>query len=385
MKRNLLGKVLIVIVIVFIIVLFLTKSDKKKKGVDVGALFPLTGDYAPWGKRAQRAAELALEEINNSYLKGLKIKIIYEDSPGEPMKAISAFNKLVEIDNVKFILGPLSSVETLAIAPIAERKKIIVMTPVSSAPDITKAGDYIFRNCVSDVFEGTIAAKFVLRELNIKKAAILYVNNDYGIGIKKNFEGEFNSLGGIILKEESFNIEDNDFRTQLSKINSSNPGITILAGYAAEMAQILKQTHELGINIQYLSFSPFESPEILDIARKAAEGVYYVYQGFNVNDEEMMVKKFVDKYRSEYQENPDIFAALTYEALKIYATAFNEAHEINPKSVKDALYNIKNFKGITGTTSFDQNGDVIKPIGIKIVKNGEFEWIDRRFEIGDNK
>lgn len=377
MKRTLLG---ILIIGLVISLGMLSCGKKEQKEIELGAMLPLTGDYAPWGERSQRALELALEEINKETIRGSKIRIIYEDSPGNPQKAVSAFHKLVELDKVKFILGPLSSAEVLAIAPIAEKEKIIILTPVSSAPQITHAGDYIFRNCVSDVFEGTVAAEFIFESLHKSKIGIFFLNNDFGIGVKDTVKKRLSYLGGETLIEEAFNAGDTDFRTQLFKISSKNPEVVVLIGYAVEMGEILRQARELKIKPLFVSFSSFEAPEVLKLAGEAAEGVYYTYQGFDSKSDEAAVDTFVQNYRSKYSEEPDIFAALSYDALRIYAEAFKRGGT-DVESTKKALYGIKEFVGVVGKTSFDENGDVIKPIGIKMVKGGKFVWVEREFEI----
>jgi branched-chain amino acid transport system substrate-binding protein len=359
------------------------QKKAEEKVVKIGAIFALTGDAAMYGERAKRGVELALEEINKEGIREREVNIIYEDSQGDPQKAVSAFQKLVELDKVKFIIGPLSSSEVLSIAPMAEKKKVIILTPTSSAPQITDAGDYIFRNCMSDLFDGAALAEFVVEELQKKTAGIIYINNDFGIGLKESFKKRFSSLTGEIIIEESFERRDTDFRTQLSRIKAKNPDVLFLVGYA-EMGQILKQAKELGLKSQIVSFSSFEQPDIIKVAGNAAEGVYYTFQGFDAKSEEEVVKNFTAKYKGRYNEDSDIFAALSYDALKIYAEVLKEGG-FNVEDVKRALYGIKDFVGVTEKTSFDKNGDVIKPIGIKVVKDGKFVWVLKAFEMRGEK
>ena len=353
-------------------------AKKEEEEVKIGAIFALTGDAAMYGERAKRGVELALEEINKEGIRGSKINIVYEDSQGDSQKAVSAFQKLVELDKVTFIIGPLSSSEVLSIAPIAEKKKVIILTPTSSAPQITYAGDYIFRNCMSDLFDGAALAEFAFKKLQKKKAGTIYINNDFGIGLKESFKKRFSSLTGEIIIEESFERRDTDFRTQLSRIKAKNPDVLFLIGYA-EMGQILKQAKELGLKSQIVSFSSFEQPDIIKVAGNAAEGVYYTFQGFDSESEEEVVKNFTAKYKERYNEDSDIFAALSYDAVKIYAEALKRGG-FNVEDLKKALYEIKHFIGVVGKTSFDENGDVIKPIGIKKVENGKFVWVNKNFE-----
>ena len=376
MKKIWIG-VLILIIAALAVSLIVTQTKKEPEEIKIGAIFALTGDAAMYGESAKNGLELAIEELNKKLL-DKKITVVYEDNQGDPSKAVSSFQKLADVDKVKYIIGPLGTPEVLAVAPIAEKKKIIILTPTSSGPQLTQAGDYIFRNCMSDLIEGAALAEFVFKELKTRTAGILYINNDYGIGLRDAFKKRFDVLGGEILAEESFRRGDTDFRTQLLKIKFKNPRVLLLTGYA-EMGRILKQARELGIEIQVVSTSNFEMPEILEIAGNAAENIYYTYQGFDIESEEEVVKKFTNSYRAKYNKDPDIFAALTYDAMKILAKAI-ERGGTDVENVKEELYGIKNFIGVTGKTSFDKNGDVIKPIGIKKVEDGKFIWVNKKFE-----
>ena len=376
MKKIWIG-VLILIIAALAVSLIVTQTKKEPEEIKIGAIFALTGDAAMYGESAKNGLELAIEELNKKLL-DKKITVVYEDNQGDPSKAVSSFQKLAYVDKVKYIIGPLGTPEVLAVAPIAEKKKIIILTPTSSGPQLTQAGDYIFRNCMSDLIEGAALAEFVFKELKTRTAGILYINNDYGIGLRDAFKKKFDILGGVILAEESFRKGDTDFRTQLLKIKFKNPRVLLLTGYA-EMGRILKQARELGIEIQVVSTSNFEMPEILEIAGNAAENIYYTYQGFDIESEEEVVKKFTNSYRAKYNKDPDIFAALTYDAMKILAKAI-ERGGTDVENVKKELYGIKNFIGVTGKTSFDKNGDVIKPIGIKKVEDGKFIWVNKKFE-----
>ncbi|MCK4348918.1 MAG: penicillin-binding protein activator [Thermoplasmatales archaeon] len=356
------------------------QKKAEEKVLKVGAILPLTGDGAQYGEKAKRGIELALEDINSKKIIGENIKIIYEDSQGEPQKSVSAFQKLINIDKVKFVLGPATSPEVLSIAPLAERNKVLILTSTASAPEITHAGDYIFRNVMSDIFDGKALALFAFKKLKEKRAGIMYVNNDYGNGLAKSFKKNFESLGGKVEIEQSFERTDADFRTQLTRIKGKRPDVILLFGMGyTDMGIILRQSVELGIKTQILSHSLFEDPEILKLAGKGAEGVYYTYRVFDPDSEEEVVKKFVEKFERKYRAKPDVYSALFYDAMRILAYAL-EKGGVSVERCKNALYNIKDFPGVVGETTFDKNGDVIKPIGIKKVENGKFVWIYKTFE-----
>lgn len=371
MKKYLWIGIGIVIVVALSIMLIVTQTKKEAEEINIGAILPLTGDGGKYGDASKKGIELALDEINASGgVKGKRIKMIYEDTQGDPKFGVSAMQKLVTVDKVIVVIGGLFSSVTLAVSPIANQNKVVLLSPASSSPKITNAGDYIFRNCASDIFEGSIIGKHAFAELGFKKVAILYINNDYGVGIRDVFKREFMSRGGTVTSEESFEQGATDFRTQLTKIKGSEPEAIYMVGYK-ELGQLLKQAKELGITSQFLSTVMFEDPEIVKIAGGAAEGVIYSSRAYDTESKEGVTYDFVRRFKQKYNETPDIFAGLSYDAMKILALAM-ERGGFNSDGIKGALYGIKHYPALVGDTSFDENGDVIQPAVIKTVKGGKF-------------
>jgi len=355
------------------------QKKAEEKVVKIGAILPLTGDGAKYGEATKKGIDLAVEEVNEKGgILNKSLEIVYEDSQADASKAVSAFRKLINVQHIKFILGPLSSTEVLAVAPIANKEKIIILTPAASAPQITYAGDYIFRNVMSDLYDGRAMAAYAVREMGKRIAATFYINNDFGIGLKNSFKEQFEKMGGKIVLEMSFERGDNDYRPQITRIKNAHPEIIFLVGQA-KMAEILRETKEMGIKLSIVSFSMFEDPDILKIAGGAAEGVIYTYRVFDPNGENPVVKHFVEGYEKKYGAQPDIFAGLSYDATRILALAL-ERGSFEVEKVKEDIYGIKDFPGVVGKTSFDKNGDVRKPIGIKKVENGEFVWVTKTFK-----
>lgn len=349
---------------------------KRPSEVKIGSILPLTGDAARWGETSRKAIELAAKEINSvGGVNGALVKVIYEDSQATPRLGVNAMTKLATVDKVPVVIGAVASSVTLAIAPIAEKEHVVLISPSSSAPKISEAGDYIFRNCASDIFEGEEMAEFTYSELGIRKLAILYINNDYGVGLRDVFEKTFQENGGTIALSEGFDPGATDFRTQLTKIKGVSPEAIYMPGYPAEMGRILKQARTLEVTSQFLSVVVFESPKVLEIAGDAAEGVIYSSRAYDPLGGEQIIQDFVKSYKEEYGEDPDIFAGLAYDAMKITALAI-ERGGINPEKIKEELYKIRDFPGVTGATTFNQQGDVIKPVRIKMVKDGKFVWYE---------
>ena len=357
---------------VFIGIVFWSGCAKEEKEIKIGVVLPLTGDGAKYGEEAQNGIDLATEEINaRGGINGQKVRVIYEDDQGTSNGAVNAFNKLTSVDKVPVVIGPMYSSTTLAVAPVAEDSKVVLFTPSGSSPEITEAGDYIFRNWPSDIFEGGEMAKFAYENLGIRKSSILTVNLDYGIGLTEVFKTKFTEWGGEILAVEKYDQGATDFRTQLSKIKAAKPDALYLPGYYTEIALILRQAKELGFDAHFLSCVGFDNPKVFELAGEAAEGVIFARPAYDPESEEKTVSDFVESFKAKYNITPGTYAAHAYDALRIVAKAIEEGG-YSANQVKSALYSIKSFSGVTGNTSFDGNGDVVKPIQIMEVQNGQF-------------
>jgi len=356
------------------LIVFAGCTKKEEKEIRIGAILPLTGEGAKYGDSAKKGINLAVKEINSTGgIKGKLLQVVYEDTQGDPKIGVTAVQKLVTSDKVSAIIGELLSSVTLAIAPIANKNGVVILSPASSSPKITDAGDFIFRNCPSDIYEGSIMANFAHEKLQYKKVAIFHINNDYGVGIKEVFKDVFVKRGGTIVDEESFEQGATDFRSQLTKIKQARPEAIYIIGYK-ETGYILRQAKEMGIKVQFLSTVTFEDPEILKIAMNAAEGVIYSASSFNAESDKLAIQVFVQSFKKEYGLEPDIFAGLSYDAMKIMAAAISKGGDTG-EGIKSALYNTKNYPGVAGEVSFDANGDAILAPVLKKVQDGKFIFL----------
>lgn len=361
------------IVIVALIATVFGCGKKEPDEIKIGVITPLTGEGATYGEATKRGVDLAVEGINQKGgIKGKKIRVIYEDDQIKPDVGANAIQKLISVDKVPVILGAFGSSVTLAIAPIAEKNKVVLFSASSTADAIKDAGDYIFRNVPPNSRQGTSAAEFAYSKLKAKTAAILYMNNDYGISLAKAFESSFKEKGGEVTIGDNYNPGDRDFRAQLSKIRGKRPDIVFYPGHYQESGLILRQAKEMGIKSVFIGGDGSYSPELIKIAGEAAEGSYYTLMamGYGIADEE--IKNFVQAFKTKYKEEPDVYSAYAYDALKIIAQAIQEGG-YSSDGVKKALYGIKEFKGVTGITFFDKFGEVDKPFYIYEVKSGKFE------------
>lgn len=355
--------VLIGILVIIIIVLISLSPKKQEEVIRVGFMGPLSGDATVWGENAKKGFDLALKELRKE---GKEIEVIYEDDQCLSQVGVTVANKLTKIDKIDAIIGVACSSVALAIAPIIEDTQTIFISSCASSPEITYAGDYVFRTWPSDAFEGEVMADFAFESLNYDKISILYINNEYGLGLKEAFGNSFKEFGGEIISSETFKQGDKDFRTQLIKIKNINPNAIYLVSNPVEIPIILKQAKEMDMGIQFLSSVAFEDPSVIEVAGNAAEGVIYSKPVGEITPE------FISKFSLEYNKEPSICTDTSYDALKILISIVEKVGSVNNTLIKNELYELKDYKGASGTISFDKYGDVIKPATIKTVKNSQF-------------
>lgn len=349
-------------------------KKEKEEVIEIGAILPLTGDIAIWGNNTKEGIELAVERLNkNGGVNKKKIKVIYEDNQGSISLAVTSLKKLIHIDKVPAVIDDSMSSITLAMAPIAEKSKTVLLSTGATAPQISMAGEYIFRIWNSDAVEGKFIANFACENLGLKRVAIFYINNDYGKGLKEVFAKHFSAKGGNISISERFEQGATDFKTQLLKIKEMKPDALYLVGYPKEIPLVLKQLKEMGISIRVLSSVAFEDPHVITIAKDAAEGVIYPYPA-PPTKEAWAVQEFLSSYHKKYGKDPGITCDVGYDAINLIAEALKLSNGYSGKDIKKGLMKIVNLQGASGLITFDENGDVNKPMGFKIVKNGEFMW-----------
>ena len=374
MKNKWIG-ILGVMVILAVLMLSYLLSSGESKDIKIGHIAPLTGSAAIWGDWENEGIELAVEEINmQGGIAGRRIIVIQEDDKADPKTAVSALHKLINVDKVEVVIGATLSSTTLACAPIAEREKVVLLSPSAQSPKISEAGDYIFRTFVSSTIEGkhlaTLAGKF-----NIKTAAIMYLNNDYGLGLSNVIQPLLTEKGISVQAVERYDTDVKDFRAQIAKIKTIEPDAIFRLGYPTDMGTILLQIKELALNVKVIAPDSFEADEIIKTAGGAAEGVFYVYPIIPDSEVAMDIK---ERFRARYGKDMNIYNGMGYDAVKILAVvierSIEQANRIDGELVKNALYELKDFPGVTGPITFDKNGDVLdRPMELRTVKNGKFE------------
>jgi branched-chain amino acid transport system substrate-binding protein len=323
--------------------------------IKIGAVTCLTGALSTFGVSSLQGAKLAEEDINAAG--GLL---------GQPMELI------VE---VVAILGDLTSSATMEGAPLAQAAKIPLLTPSATNVAITQIGDYIFRSCFIDSFTGQLMAKFALDRLKAKRAIILTdVKQDYSVALSEVIRQYFTANGGQITNEISYSSGDTNFRPQLTTIESARPDVVFLPGYYTEAALILRQSRQLGIACPFVGGEGWDSPALVQIAGKSADGNYYT-DHFSAADPSSRVQKFVETYRAKYHAVPDALAALWYDGARLLFQAVQRAGSTDSGKVRDALASTRNFDGVTGSISIDENRNAAKPGVILQIENGEMKMV----------
>ncbi len=342
-----------------------TAGNLEEGTITIGFLSAFTGDAAPWGEGVKAGAELAFDEINNEKINGKQLKLVFEDDKCDAKTGLSAVNKVINVDNAKITTGTVCSSVVLAAAPVFEKNKVIHLSLGASNPAITSAGEYIFRIWPSDSFEGAEIARFAAKKLSAKNIGILYINNDYGVGLRDAFAKEFESNGGKIKSAESFEVNAKDFRTQLEKIKASGIDAIFFASNPKEAPVILKQIKELGINATILANGPaIQATDTLSNAGSTAEGVFFAQAKQSVNEE------FGNKFKEKFGKEQDFLANIGYDGIMLLFKAIKACGSDNSDCIKQQLYNTQGYNGVSAAISFDKNGDVIVPFEIKKISSG---------------
>lgn len=344
-------------------------APKEPNSIKIGHIAPLTGDAAIYGQWETQGIELAVAEINaKGGINGKQLTVIHEDDQLDPKTGTNALNKLITVDKVPAVIGATASSITLAIAPIAERNKVVLITDGAAAIKVSDAGDYIFRVFPSNALEGKKIVELA-SSLNLTNGAILYINNDFGTDLSKVVNDEFTKTGGTISISEGYDPAATDFRTQLTKIQAKNPSAIFLLGYPKDMAMVLRQAKEIGIKSQFLAPDTFNEPQIIEWGGNATEGVIFVYPA---EGEPGQWQEFNQKIESKYGKDANIMTAMAYDTTNLLAIAMQK-NGFTGEAIKTGLYQIKDYPGVTGNITFDKNGDVISRLmNVKIVKGGKF-------------
>lgn len=356
--------VLLLIAFVFVSMCFAggNQEESSSESIKIGFIGPLTGDYANYGTLCKQAVQMAIEEINAmGGVNGVEIKLYAEDSEGDPQKALAAMEKLSSSDKVCAIIGPVLTGEAFSVAERAEAEGIVIITPSASHKDITNIGEYIFRTTPSDGLQGEVAGKYWYEVLGYRKLAVLYAKNDYSQGLYESMSEAFTAEGGKIVATATFMVGDKDFKTQLTNLKNTDAEAIYIPDYTAEMAQILEQASQLGIDKPFLSGDGFLSEEIYTLAGQYTDGVIYTASAKITESDKNKV--FKENYTAKWGVGPDSFASNAYDATYILASVIEKVGT-NRAAIKKGMQQVKDFEGVNGIINFAENGDLVASQGV---------------------
>ncbi|HOF11796.1 MAG TPA: ABC transporter substrate-binding protein [Treponemataceae bacterium] len=355
------------LIALFTLIFFIGCSKEDTSVIKIGGIFPLSGDVAVYGVEAKNGIELAILEINaKGGVNGKQLVLVSEDDEGSPEKTVNAFKKLTSKDKVKIVIGSLTSGCTAAITTLAQNQKILLIAPAATMESITDAGNYVFRACFIDPFQGTVGGKFAAESLDSKRAAVLYdTDNDYSVGLYENFKKSFVANGGSMVAEESYTTGDVDFNAQITKIKSANPDVVYLPDYYATVSLIAKQLRAQDIHTPIVGADGWGG--LVDNAGdEVLNGFYSDHYAADSTDD--IVVSFVNAYKDRYKSTPVSFAALGYDCVYILKDAMERAGSEEASIVRNEVEKT-NGAYVTGQLTFDAKRNPIKSaVMMEIVK-----------------
>ena len=360
----------------------------------VGEFGSLTGNDATFGTSTKNGVEIAYQELqtrSGGKIGGLPVRVVVEDDQSKPEEAATVVQKLINQDRVITVLGEVASSRSLAGAPICQNAGVPMISPSSTNPRVTQVGDYIFRMCFLDQFQGTVMARFTAQTLKLKKVAILKDSkSDYSVGLAQFFTEAFTALGGSIITEQAYQSGDNDFRAQLTAIKAKKPDAIIVPGYYTEAGLIARQARELGLKQPLIGGDGWESEKLTEIGGDALNGCYYSNH-WALDAPDPKLQAFLQSYRDKFKGDPDAIGGLAYDAANVLfgalehlaaqdAQAFkglssshagSSARSDAEKKLRDLIAATTNYAGVTGTITLDQNRNASKPAVVIEIKDGK--------------
>lgn len=347
--------------------------------VKIGVFMSLTGSTAQFGISSTNGIKMAADEINAAGgINGKQIELLVQDDRSDAQEAATIVTKFVTQDGVHGVIGEVASSRTIAAAPIAQNAKVPLLTPSSTNPEVTKAGDYIFRSCFIDPVQGAAMSQFAGKSLGKRRAALMVDRkNDYSTGLEKVINEIFPKFGGQVVITQSFQEGDTDFNGQLTSIKGANPDVIFIPGYYGDVALIAKQARDKGLNVPLIGGDGWDSAQLYTIGGAAVVGSYFTNH-YSPYDTDPKVQKFVQGYQKLYGSVPDALAATAYDAALIMFDAIKRANSLDGKAIRDALAATKDFPGVTGTVNFNASRDAVKPIMmIRVDEGGKYSIQER--------
>ena len=350
--------------------------------VRIGVFMSTTGTTANFGISSVNGIKLAADEVNAAGgINGKQVELLVEDDRSDASEAATIVTKFVTQDQVHAVIGEVASSRSIAAAPIAQNAKIPMLTPSSTNPEVTKKGDFIFRSCFIDPVQGAAIAQFAAKSLGAKTAAIMVDRkNDYSTGLEKVINETFTKMGGKIVATQSYQEGDQDFNAQLTSLKGANPEVIFVPGYYNDVGLIAKQARDKGITVPLVGGDGWDSVQLYQIGGTALNGSYFTNH-YSPYDTDPKVQKFVNDYKARYSTVPDALAATAYDAARIMFDAIKRSKSLSGPDIRDALAATKDFPGVTGTVTFNEHRDAVKPIVMIEIKDGGTYAVKERVNV----
>ncbi|MEI6232819.1 MAG: ABC transporter substrate-binding protein [Planctomycetota bacterium] len=334
-------------------------GDAKKEAL-IGANLEMSGESAEWGADSKRGIEMAFDEINAKPEQKIKLRAVFEDNKSEAGASKNAMKKLVTQDNVIAVIGAVGSARTIAASDVAMEEKVPLMTHASTNVTITKKGEFISRICFDDNFQGAVMARFARRSLKAANVVIVAANgNPYSEGLCASFKKVFTEDGGVVLDELAYQKGATDFKTLVTQIKAKNPAIIWVPGYHNEVALIIKQAREGGLQAPFLGADGWDNPELFTLCGPSIKG-NFLANHFDPGDPNPKVQDFVKKFKERFKLEPTAMGALAYDAAYAMADSVNRAKELTPLAMKEAINSLKGVVGVCGTITLSPEREVVK-------------------------
>lgn len=344
--------------------------------IKIGEYASLTGKEAAYGETSHKGIVLAVEEINTrGGLLGRPLELITADNQSKQGESATAAKKLISRDKVVALLGEVASIRSLEAAPVIQAARVPMISSASVNTKVTEVGDYIFRVCFVDSFQGNVLAKFAQDHLKARRVAVLTsVSNAYSVGMSRIFKERFTQDGGAIVAEQRYSEGDKDFRAQLTAIKAAKPDAIFASGYYTEAALVCVQARQLGLDVPIFGGDGWDAPALIEIGGKAVEGTFFSTH-YSPDNPSREVQDFNARYRARWGAVPDAWAALGYDSVLVLADAIKRAGSAEPKAIRDALAATKDFAAVTGRITIDAQRNASKSAVILTVKNGQYQFV----------
>jgi branched-chain amino acid transport system substrate-binding protein len=360
----------------------------------IGEYGSLTGNDATFGTSTQNGVQVALDQLlasKQGKIGGFPVRVVVEDDQGRAEEAATVVQKLINQDQVIAVIGEVASSRSLAAAPICQAAQVPMISPSSTNPKVTQVGDYIFRMCFLDDFQGGVMAQFTAENLKLKKVAVLKdVKSDYSVGLAQYFTDAFKGRGGTVVIEQAYSAGDQDFRAQLTAIKAKSPEAIVVPGYYTEAGLIARQARELGIKVPLIGGDGWESEQLIAIGGDALNGCYYSNH-WALDYPDPKLQEFVKRYHDKFKTDPDAIGGLAYDAANVLFGALDRLATQQPevfknlssskagsadrkaadKALRDLIAGTSEYAGVTGTITLDQNRNASKPAVVIEIKDGK--------------